>query len=48
MGCCLVFWDIEEDVWDLEDIIEVGFDVGVLFKDFVFVICDFEVFFVFF
>lgn len=44
----MVFGDVEEDVWDLEDVVEVCFDVGVLFEDFVFVVGDFEVFFVFF
>jgi len=38
----LAFTDREEDVGDLEDIVEVGFDAGAVLKDFVFVAGDFE------
>jgi hypothetical protein len=41
-GGSLTFGDVKKDVWDLEDIVKVGFDTRTPFEDFVLVACDFE------
>lgn len=41
-GCNLAFADVEEDVWDLENIVLVGFDFVSPFEDFVLVAGDFK------
>lgn len=42
------FADGEEDIGDLENVIEVFFDSGPVFEDFVFVAGNFEAFLTFF
>lgn len=34
--------NVEKDIWNLQDVVEVGFDAGAVFEDFVFVARDFE------
>jgi hypothetical protein len=40
--CDLAFGDVEEDIFDLEDVRQVGFDAVAVFEDFVLVARDLE------
>jgi hypothetical protein len=48
VGRDLAFGDVEEDVWDLQDVVEVCFVAGAVGLDGVFVAGDFEAFFALF